>query len=113
MLDLGCAVGRTTFDLVEYFDEAIGIDISKAFIACANEYMEKKYQKCKGKVRFEVGDACKLDKSLGKFNVIFGGNLIDRLYDPKAFLDHVNEFLEPNGILLLSSPLKVATLALF
>ena len=43
VLDLGCAVGRTNFDLVDYFNEAVGIDISKAFINVANEYMEKKY----------------------------------------------------------------------
>ena len=45
-----------------------------------------------------------MDKSLGKFNVIFGGNLIDRLYNPKTFLEQVSEFLEPKGILILASP---------
>ena len=35
-LDLGCAVGRTSFDLTQYFDQVIGMDISKAFIEAAN-----------------------------------------------------------------------------
>ena len=103
-LDLGCAVGRSSFELNQYFDEVVGVDISKAFIACADEYLKNKYQNCVGKVKFAVGDACNLDKGLGKFNLIFGGNLICRLYDPKAFLNHVKNFLEPNGILILASP---------
>lgn len=103
-LDLGCAVGRTSFDLAEYFDDVLGIDISKAFIACANEHLGSSYKKYENKVKFAVGDACKLDKSIGKFNLIFGGNLIDRLYDPKAFIAQVSEFLEPNGVLILASP---------
>lgn len=45
-----------------------------------------------------------MDQGLGKFSLIFGGNLIDRLYDPEAFLLHVSHFLEPNGVLILTSP---------
>lgn len=51
-----------------------------------------------------MGNACDLDKNLGKFNLIFGGNLIDRLYNPAAFLEQIGEFIEPNGILILASP---------
>lgn len=56
------------------------------------------------KLRFVVGDACNLDKSLGKFDLIFGGNLIDRLRDPAAFVSSVTEFLLPGGLLILTSP---------
>jgi 2-polyprenyl-3-methyl-5-hydroxy-6-metoxy-1,4-benzoquinol methylase len=45
-----------------------------------------------------------MDKGIGKFDLIFGGNLIDRLEDPKAFLLQTKEFLENNGVLILSSP---------
>lgn len=36
-LDLGCAVGRTSIDLAEYFDEVIGLDYSEAFIKAAQQ----------------------------------------------------------------------------
>jgi len=36
-LDIGCAVGRTTFELAREYDEVIGIDYSKAFISKCNE----------------------------------------------------------------------------
>ena len=32
-LDIGCAVGRSTFELAREFDEVVGIDYSSAFIA--------------------------------------------------------------------------------
>jgi len=44
-------------------------------------------------VKFIEGDGCKLDKGLGKFSLIFAGNLIDRIYDPEAFLRQVTQFL--------------------
>jgi len=30
-LDLGCAVGRSTFDLAKQYEEAVGIDLSARF----------------------------------------------------------------------------------
>ena len=36
--------------------------------------------------------------------MIFGGNLIDRLPDPAAFLNSIGSFLEPQGVLILTSP---------
>ena len=35
-LDLGCAVGRTTFDFSRLFDKAIGIDFSHRFVQAAD-----------------------------------------------------------------------------
>ena len=35
--DIGCAVGRSTFELARGFDEVIGLDYSKAFIAKCQE----------------------------------------------------------------------------
>ena len=32
-LDIGCAVGRSTFELAREFDEVVGMDFSSAFIA--------------------------------------------------------------------------------
>ena len=36
-LDIGCAVGRSTFELARVVDEAIGIDYSCAFVDTCNE----------------------------------------------------------------------------
>ena len=66
--------------------------------------MNTNFKDLESKVKFIVGDACKLDAALGKFSMIFGGNLIDRLYDPEAFLIQVAGFLEKDGVLMLTSP---------
>jgi SAM-dependent methyltransferase len=104
VLDLGCAVGRSTIELAQYFSEAVGLDYSNAFVEAAKKAALEQYPQLAGKTRFVVGDACNLDKSLGKFSLIFGGNLIDRLPDPAAFILSVADFLEPNGLLVLTSP---------
>ena len=86
-------MGRSTIELGRYFDEAVGLDFSKAFVKNADDKLHELYADLQGKVKFVVGDACKLDQSLGKYSVIFGGNLIDRLPDPSAFLKSVSSFL--------------------
>lgn len=40
-LDIGCSVGRSTFELAADFEEVTGIDYSQAFIDKANELKEK------------------------------------------------------------------------
>ena len=39
--DIGCAVGRSTFELARGFDEVIGLDYSNAFIAKCQELKMK------------------------------------------------------------------------
>ena len=36
-LDIGCAVGRSTFELSQKFNQVVGIDYSQAFIDCCNK----------------------------------------------------------------------------
>jgi SAM-dependent methyltransferase len=80
-LDLGCAVGRFTFELARVADEALGLDNSRIFIRAACHIAKaraatvrvkesgaelKKYdlvlpnQSCSAKVRFHVADALHL-----------------------------------------------------
>lgn len=124
-LDIGCAVGRSTFELSKHFDEVIGIDFSKAFVAKCNEIKDKKQLSYTvttegdlvesgtaqldadldpSKVSFRVGDACNLPKNLGKFHCILAANLICRLYDPYLFLERLPDLLEVGGILVLTAP---------
>ena len=103
-LDLGCAVGRSTIELAKYFDQVVGLDYSQAFVDAANKVLKESHQDLVDKVKFVQGDACKLNSDLGKFDLIFAGNLIDRLYDPEAFLNHVVKFMNQKSILVITSP---------
>src|SRR5271170_5023751 len=41
-LDLGCAVGRSSFELRKHFNEVVGIDFSARFVAAAERVREER-----------------------------------------------------------------------
>lgn len=127
-LDLGCAVGRTSFELGRAFDSVVGLDLSGRFIEAARalkrdgqlDYFLRdegelgsqvtasleavQLSGAAGSVDFAVADACNLDDAHRDYDLVFAGNLIDRLADPGAFLGSVHELLRPGGVLVISSP---------
>lgn len=127
-LDLGCAVGRTSFELAREFNEVIGVDLSTRFIQCAIDLKEKgnlDYQiikegelvsplsanlsklglnRYKHNVNFYQGDACNLGEQHKDYDLIFAGNLLDRLQDPEQFLKSIHNYLRIGGLLVMSSP---------
>ena len=127
-LDLGCSVGRSTFELAKEFDEVVGIDFSANFINVGvklktydnliykvkkeGEIFEEKsvsldslgLEDIKNKVTFMQGDACNLKDIYTGFDLIFCSNLIDRLYYPQKFLDDIPSRVNDNGLLVLLSP---------
>jgi putative 4-mercaptohistidine N1-methyltranferase len=123
-LDLGCAVGKSSFVLADFSREVLGIDYSKSFIGAAQTILEKgrlDYQFheegthwVSSSVRidqpprglsFEVGDACKLPSDIGTFDLVHAANLLCRLPDPMALLSRLPELVQPGGQLLLTTPL--------
>ena len=127
-LDLGCATGRATYELAKTFDEVEGIDFSVRFVQVGTKLKEdgvvtfqspdeaelftnKKvtieelgYENLKDKVAFWQGDACNLKPNFNSYDMILATNLIDRLYQPRLFLDTIHERLNDDGILILTSP---------
>ena len=127
-LDLGCSVGRSTFELAKIFDEVVGIDFSANFINVGvklkiydsliykvkkeGEIFEEKSVSLKSlglndikeKVTFMQGDACNLKDVYTNFDLVFCSNLIDRLYYPQKFLQDIPSRINENGLLVLLSP---------
>ncbi len=127
-LDLGCAVGRTSFELARTFDEVIGVDLSARFIECATQLKKRgtldysiitegelviprqadlaalKLDQIANRVTFFQEDACDLSARHEGYDLIFAGNLLDRLQDPRRFLDSVHQYLNMGGVLVMSSP---------
>ena len=124
-LDIGCAVGRSSFELAKKCKKVIGIDKSPSFVhACETlrvsgelPYSSPKQGKIsrsllasvenqvdRARVRFEVGDACSLPDSLASFEVVHAANLLCRLSNPRAFLARLPELVAPGGQLLLATP---------
>jgi putative 4-mercaptohistidine N1-methyltranferase len=124
-LDLGCAVGRSSFELARHFDEVVGIDFSARFIEAARTmqrdgtmtirapregiaFDEFRLELPAGlpreRVRFEQGDACDLRNELGVFDLVLMANLIDRLPDPARCCAQLPALVAPHGRLVLTSP---------
>lgn len=124
-LDLGCAVGRSSFELARYCGEVIGIDYSERFIDSARRLQEEgriAYSYTdhgelsreavaeisadidRSRVQFEQGDAMFLREGLGQFDLVLMANLIDRLVDPGPFLSGMSERVIAGGFMILTSP---------
>lgn len=124
-LDLGCAVGRASFELARHATEVIGVDLSERFIAAASQlqrigtaefdrveegdrtthcHVKVPPEMDRTRVRFEHGDALRLRADLGAFDVVFAANLLDRLPLPGRFLERCHTLVKPGGVLLLASP---------
>ncbi|MEK6735473.1 MAG: 5-histidylcysteine sulfoxide synthase [Pseudomonadota bacterium] len=127
-LDLGCASGRSTFELARHFDHVTGIDFSARFIGQGVQmaqqgilrytlvdegdlvsYKERTLASLglahvSHKVDFYQGDACNLKPIFTGYDLILAANLIDRLYDPAKLLNSIHTRLNPRGLLMITSP---------
>ena len=54
--------------------------------------------------QFKQADACNLNEKFTGYDLIFAGNLIDRLYAPKKFLTMIHQRMNKGGLLILASP---------
>ena len=127
-LDLGCAVGRTSLELARACKAVDALDTSTAFInaACTlrdqgqldysvvdegNIRSERRANLAElglagpaQRVNFEVGDASRLPVPDEPYDLVFAGNLIDRLANPADFLDRLPQQVRPGGWLVIASP---------
>jgi hypothetical protein len=56
------------------------------------------------RVAFLQGDACNLKPLFTDYDLVFAGNLIDRLYDPALFLTAITSRIRAGGCLAITSP---------
>ena len=55
-------------------------------------------------MEFFQGDATNLKPQFTGYDLILAANLLDRLYDPKQFLETIHQRLNPGGTLVITSP---------
>lgn len=124
-LDLGCAVGRATFELSRHCDEVVGVDASERFITaaramqrageltydaplegdlCESQTARRPVEARPDRVTFEVGDALALRPGLGSFDCVLAANLLDRVPEPARLLRGFAGLVRPGGQLVLTSP---------
>ena len=128
-LDLGCAVGRTSFELAKAgFEQVTGLDFSTRFFRLATRMRDEGYLRyafpeegeivsfheirleeleldsVRDRVRFYQADACNLPEKFKGYDLVLASNLIDRLYSPRRFLSTIHERMNPGGLLVITSP---------
>ena len=128
-LDLGCATGRSSFELATVFNNVTGIDYAQKLVDVGHKLKQDKELEWQvpsqgditqsykvtlsdlgyndsiaNKVKFSQGDAQNLDLEHTGFDLIVGSNLIDRLSDPMIFLTNIHSRINKYGKLILLSP---------
>ena len=127
-LDIGCSVGRSAFEFARFFGHVDAIDFSARFIQSGVRLQtgdEVLYEiptegelttgraisldriglaDVGGRVLFMQGDACNLKEIFTDYDLVFAGNLIDRLYDPSLFFAGIAARIRPGGLLVITSP---------
>ncbi len=128
VLDVGCAVGGATFELARSFQQALGIDLSAAFIEAAVAMKRDRQlsfqRRDEGllsvprvatldpridpdRVSFRQADACALPTELRDFDAVLLANLLCRLPSPRACLERMGGprgIVRPGGLLIIASP---------
>lgn len=124
-LDLGCAVGRSTFEMSRRCHEMVGIDFSHAFVRAAEvlrsgaslAYSRREEATMMtdltahlpagivgSRCRFQQGDAMDLPPDLGTFDRVHAANLVCRLPEPVRLLDRLSSLVKSGGELVLATP---------
>lgn len=128
-LDIGCSVGRASFELAKGgFERVTGLDFSTRFFRLATRMQEEGFLRyafpeegdihsfhevnlddlgldaVRSRVEFSQADSCNLPVKFSGYDLVLASNLIDRLYSPRRFLLSIHERMNPDGILVLTSP---------
>lgn len=128
-LDIGCGVGRASFELARHFARVDAVDYSARFIDIAEtlvkhdsfryaiasegelvDYREAKLSHCDipaelaSRIAFTQGDACNLKAKYTGYDLILAANMLDRLREPAHFLADLAHRLRSGGVLMICSP---------
>ncbi len=124
VLDIGCSVGRTSFELAKTFDHVDGVDFSARLIQQGVKLQREKsiryalvdegeivnYHEIQcetldlpeGKnILFSQGDASNLKAHFTRYDLVLAQHLIETHYDPAAFFKHIHQRINPQGLLIV------------
>lgn len=124
-LDLGCAVGASTFAMAQHCEHVIGIDFSHAFIDAAKALQQgmtlpyRRHEEAhvytalsatvedadrRNRCAFEQGDAMNLRADIGEFDRVHAANLLCRLPRPLDLLERFPDLVKKGGELVIATP---------
>ena len=121
-LDLGCGVGRLSFELARWHQQVIGLDLNFQLVAaaaCIQRTQQLDYERrlrgqqftrvtqpwsAPSNVLFLVADALDPPFAAASFDTVAALNLLDNVNVPLVLLSQMDALLRSGGTLLLASP---------
>lgn len=104
VLDIGCSQGITSILLGREGFDVTGIDLEETSIHYANEELKKESMLVQDKVKFYLHDASLSDKSIGKFDTVILGEVLEHFSHPHKILKTVHSSLQDKGLVLITVP---------
>ena len=98
VLDLGCGTGYGTADLARVASAAVGVDLAPEAIAYADRHFPS--------AQFLQCSANAVPFPPGSFDLVTAFEVIEHLPDWRSLLAEAHRVLEPNGLLIVSTPNK-------
>jgi putative 4-mercaptohistidine N1-methyltranferase len=128
-LDLGCSVGRASFELARHFDRVDAIDMSVHHLevgmrlaSCDHfryvlptEGELQQYREIRlsalglepeqiARVSFSQGDALNLKPHFKGYDLVLAANLLDHLREPARFLREIGQRMNAGAVLMVTCP---------
>jgi len=98
VLDLGCGTGYGTADLAQAASAAVGVDLAPDAISYALRHFPS--------VRFLECSASAVPFPPASIDLVTAFEVIEHLQDWRALLAEAQRVLDPNGLLIVSTPNK-------
>jgi len=98
VLDLGCGTGYGTAELARVASAAIGVDPAPEAIAYADSHFQS--------ARFLQCSANAVPFPPASFDLVTAFEVIEHLHDWRSLLAEAHRVLDPNGLLIISTPNK-------
>ncbi|MCS6937157.1 MAG: methyltransferase domain-containing protein [Candidatus Bipolaricaulota bacterium] len=103
VLDIGCGPGFVTLLFAERAQEAIGLDLTPAFLERARQRQEELGLK---NVRFLEGDAEQMPFEDSSFTIVISHKAFHHFANPRKILSEVHRVLRPQGRLVLGDTIS-------
>lgn len=97
VFDLGCGNGSTAKFISKEVETVVGIDASESAITHANRAYPE--------LKLEIGSAYDdLPAKYGTYDMVISLEVVEHLYDPRAYARNLFNLLEPGGVAVVSTP---------
>lgn len=106
-LDVGCGAGLLCEPLARMGGAVTGVDAAPENVAAAKAHAAQS----RLAIDYRAGELA--EQGLGKFDVVTSMEVIEHVTDPAVFIAELARHLEPNGLLLLSTPNRTAASRFF